>query len=472
MDINPSAGTLTSLYPGAAVVDARSRIVLPGFVNAHFHGESVLLRSITGRAPYARWDALPGLRGARERLVSPSSAGDVAALYRVGAYLHARSGTTTVADYPPPFSPSVLEGAAEAVARSGPHALFALQTWEQIESFRASPPAAAHWALSLGPEESYTVYSLESFVRASAETGFPLVSHIAEVRADAESLRSRFKKSPLRILKDTGALVRSTHLIHCNHIAEKDIDVPLEGAGPVTLCVRSALSKQNGYPFLRSLASRDVPLCLGTDWGDTDLLGETGVLRNLRRYVQGVPSYEPLELVRMATINGAQALGVASRTGSLEVGKYADIVMIPSDGITFPPVGAQPTPEEIAEIVTDYCHAGMISDVMVKGEFRVRNGDDVRTDREEIRRELRRLRQAYIPSAGPDGEAEQHAGVPLVQVPAGEKPVLLGDGEPVDDPPRERKANMHAPGPGADETIQKPPVVTRRIGKVFGEDDI
>jgi cytosine/adenosine deaminase-related metal-dependent hydrolase len=82
VDINPSARTLISLYPGAEVVDARGRIVLPGFVNAHYHGESVLLRYITGRVPYGSWNVLPGLRGTFARLLDPSSASDIATLYR------------------------------------------------------------------------------------------------------------------------------------------------------------------------------------------------------------------------------------------------------------------------------------------------------------------------------------------------------------------------------------------------------
>ena len=275
--------------------------------------------------------------------------------------------------------------------------LFALRTWEQVEFLRGAPAGAARHALSLGAEDDYTVYSLESLVRASAGMQFPLVAHLGETRAEVDALRSRFKKSPLRILKDAGALTPATHLLHCNHVPEKDLDIIRENGAPVTLCVRSTLAKQTGYPLLRALASRDVMACLGTDWGETDLLGEIRVLRNLRKYLPGVPAYTPLELIRMATINGAHALGVSSHTGSLEVGKHADLVMIPSDDIRFPPLGAQPTAEETAEIVTDFCDTGMISDVMVQGVFRFRSGADQRAGGAEVLREFRMLQGVFLP---------------------------------------------------------------------------
>ena len=472
MDINPSARTLISLYPGAEVVDARGRIVLPGFVNAHFHGESVLLRYITGRVAYGSWSVLPGLRGALARLLDPASASDVGALYRTAGFLHLRGGTTAVAEYPAGYTPAVLQGAIEGIASSGVRSAFALQTWEQVESFRSSPPAPSQFSISLGEGESYTMYSLENFVRVSAGTQFPLAAHLGEERAEVEALRGRFKKSPLRILKDSGALVPATHLIHCNYIPEKDLDLIRESGNPITLCPRSALAKQTGYPLLRSLASHDVTVCLGTDWGETDLLGEIRVLRNLRRYYQGIPPYTPLELIRMATINGAHALGIASSTGSLEVGKHADLVMVPFDDVGFPALGAHPTAEEIAGIITDYCDAGMISDVMAQGVFRVRKGEAVRVDRMKILSDFRQLQGEFLPPVPEEHAPDRPGGVPLLPSDRGEKNPLLGAREASDDVPREEKANMRSPGPAPDESLQKFPIVTKKIRKVFGEDDI
>jgi 5-methylthioadenosine/S-adenosylhomocysteine deaminase len=472
VDINPAAQTLTSLYPGAKVVDARTRVVFPGFVNAHFHTESVLLRYITRRTPFGAWNALPDLQGVIARMVDPSSAAAIAMLYRVAGISQLRSGTTTVADYPARYTPAVLGDAIEALAATGIRSVVSLQTWEQVESVRSAPPGARQYSISLGPESDWTVYSLEGFVRAAADTQFPLAAHLGEMRAEIEAMRGLFKKGPLRILKDCGALTPGTHLMHCNHIGEKETDLLREAGNPVTLCVRSTLAKETGYPLLRSLASRDVAACLGTDWGETDLLGEISVLRNLRRYATGMPPYTPLELMRMATINGAHALGIASHTGSIEVGKYADLVMISLDDLRLPAPGVNPTAGEIAEIITDYCTTGMIAEVMTQGVFRVWNGEAVRVDGEEILREFRQLQGSFLPRAVEESGEENPAGIPFVASDRGEKTPLAGSGETEPESPREPGANIRPPGKTPGDSLQKFPIVTKKLGKIFGEDDI
>ncbi len=472
MDINPSARTLISLYPGATVVDASAHIVFPGFVNAHFHGESVLLHHMTRRHPFSSWNGLPGLRGALARLTDPSSAGDVAALYRTAGFLHTRSGTTSVGEFPAAYAPAVLGQAVEQTGSSGLRSVFALQTWEHVEAFRVSASGTNTFSVSLGSAADLTVYSLENAARASVAAQMPLAVHLGEVRAEVESLRSRFKKGPLRILKDAGALAASAHLIHCNHIPGTDLELLRGGANPVTLCVRSALAKQTGYPLLRSLASADVVLCLGTDWGETDILGEIRVLRSLRRYVPGVRQYSPLELMRMATINGACALGIASHTGSLEVGKFADLVMMPLGDVRLPALGENPSAEEVAAVVTDYCDTGMISDVMAQGVFRRRSGEAVHGDAEGILRNFRWLQAQYIPTRKPEADGDGSSAVPLVPGAGGETSPLFAGGSVEEEAQPKGNVNTRPPGPASEETLQKFPVVTKKIGKIFGEDDV
>jgi hypothetical protein len=196
------------------------------------------------------------------------------------------------------------------------------------------------------------------------------------------------------------------------------------------------------------------------------------VLRNLRRYATGMPPYTPLELMRMATINGAHALGIASHTGSIEVGKYADLVMIPLNDLRLPALGVNPTAGEIAEIVTDYCTTGMIADVMTQGVFRVWNGEAVRVDGEEILREFRQLQGAFLPRAVEESAEDSSPGIPLVPSDRGEKTPLAGDGGTEAELPREPGANIRPPGKAPEDSMQKFPVVTKKLGKIFGEDDI
>jgi hypothetical protein len=174
----------------------------------------------------------------------------------------------------------------------------------------------------------------------------------------------------------------------------------------------------------------------------------------------------------MATINGAHALGIASHTGSLEVGKHADLVMIPFIDVRLPALRAMPTAEEIAEIVTDFCDTGMISDVMAQGVFRVSNGQPVRVDGTKILSDFRQLQGAFLPPAAEGHEPDPPGGIQLLKPDPREKETLPGTGESKEDVRRENKANMRSPGPVPGESLQKSPVITKKIRKVFGEDEI
>jgi len=464
VDITPTTHTLTSLYPGAAVIDASACIIVPGFVNAHHHGESILLRHATDGVPLPDWEDHRDIAAARARLLEPASAPSVALLYRAAAFLHLRGGTTSLGEFPAPYNPPVLGEALEALAGAGLRVVAALRTWEQVGALRG--PGARRCAIATGPGDSFTVYSMENLVRLSAETGFPLVAQIGEERHEVESLRGRFRKSPLRILKDAGMLLPTTHLVHGNHLTAKDCEVLRETGIPLTLTLRSALAKQTGYSFLRHLRAQNLPLSVGTDWGPTDMLGELRALRTLPGYIPGTPSWTPLELMTMATINGARALGIDAHCGSLEVGKFADLVMVPMEPIPRPFPETDTTAAEIAEVLIDGGDGVMVTDVMTQGVFRLRTGDPLHERGGELLREFRRLHGIFFPGKRGIALEAQKPHVPLV--PAERTGTTAGAGE--ESSPGAEGAPPAAETPG--ESAQKFPVPTRKIGKVFGEDDL
>ncbi|HUI10708.1 MAG TPA: amidohydrolase family protein [Bacteroidota bacterium] len=465
VDITSSAQSLTSLYPGAAIVDASASLIFPGFVNAHHHGESVLLRYATDGFPSGEWERRRDVAAARARLLEPASAHPVVALYRAGALLHLRGGTTSLGEHPAPYVPPVLGEALDALSGAGIRVVAALQTWEQVSALRT--PGAQRCSIAAGPAESFTVYSLESLVRLSAETGFPIAAQVGEDRHEVEALRRRFKKSPLRVLKDAGALLQSTQLAHGNHIPARDIELLRELGIPLALALRSALAKQTGYPLLRHLKGRDVSLSIGTDWGDTDMLGEVRALRALPGYIPGTPAWTPLELLRMATGGGARALGIEGHCGSLEVGKFADLVMVPLEPFPVPLPGPGASAAELAAMIVDGGESVRITDVMTQGVFRVRHGEQAHPRGAEILREFRRLYAQFFPAGRESARGTQNARVPLVPP---ERPGAADGAGPGERDSDMEKPPHHEPEAGA--PAQKYPVPTRKIGKVFGEDDL
>jgi 5-methylthioadenosine/S-adenosylhomocysteine deaminase len=362
-------GTLARQHADARIIDAVDKLIMPGLVNAHFHPESLLLRPLTAGLHFDLWAQDVSIRTALAQLLQPESHDDVRSLTLAGAFAHVKSGTVAVAFFPPSFDGEALQILGQSAARADLTSVQVLQTWQQIEQARAGPGSVRGYFLGIGEEQDLTVYNLGTLVRTSKEMQIPLLAHIGERREDEETVRRNFQKNVGSVLRDIGALQGETVLIHCNHLQEQDLELIEGTGGTIVLCARSAGFKQTGYPLLRLLTAHNIRLAIGSDWVQTDMLEEIRFLAQLPRLVSGLPAFSPLELVRMATINGAVALGLGTELGSIEPGKRADLVFLSLRDLRLPLLAATPSPREIADYVVTTANAQQISEVMINGEF-------------------------------------------------------------------------------------------------------
>ncbi len=472
VDIAPTASSFTSLYPTATVVDASARLITPGFVDAHVHGESFALRFITARHPSAVWPTLAPLCNALDALLDPGASRLVAELYTAAGAAQLLSGTTTAGEYLLPYGMEGMTAALEGLERTGIRHTAVLQNWEQITAAQSRPDEPWRTAISLGPEDQYTVYSFENLLRAARERPCDVVAHLGEHRRDVDTLRRNFKKHPLAVLREFGALKSTTQLLHGNHLGAADLSAVAEAGGTITLCASSAAAKRTGCPLMVKLATHDVRLCLGTDWGAPGILREMQFLRRLPLFAQGVRSFSSMELIRMATINGAHALGCGHQTGSLEIGKIADLLMFAIDDIRLPALGGKSTAGELADALVDHISAGALMDVMVDGVFRVRNGQPARIDVHELRRMSRSVQEKLHALPGDPAAAPSDRVATII--PLAHERYLHGEEEasvPGQIQPAGH-ANLEAPAaPPQEERPAKLPELSRTVKKVFGEDD-
>ena len=487
-EIAGEAEPLWRRNPSATVVDAARKLVLPGFVNAHTHSEGILLREFTDGIPYARWDHAAGLREAVGLLCSAAWGEEVRALYLAAMAAHLQAGTTAIGEFPLAMGSAGVQLMLEAARRSGLRCVPALRTWEQIDEARGLTAQGQGCVIDVGTEEDLTVYSLERYVGAARDLGQPLMVHLAEVRERVETLRKNFQKHLLPLLAGYDALHADTLLVHLNHCTDHDLRCARERGCILTLCVRSAARKQTGYPLLRHLAGEDVRLCLGTDWGSVDMLGEMQFLHDLPLFVGGVPSYTPLEILRMATINGAHALGIAHETGSIELGKRADLVMFSLDHLHAPVPPPTARAEDLAALLLRRFSSADLTDVVVGGQPVLVNRHVEHVDEHDLAERLRgvwdRL-QGVKPSLGDvrgvsSTDMPRGRIIPLVprdrDFDAGEDPL---DGArtarpepPATHPVTNRTANLKPPPPRpAGERSGLTPELPSDVRRVFGEDD-
>ncbi len=404
-----SPGTLLRQHADAQVVDATDKLIIPGLVNAHFHPESLLLRPLTSGVHFALWAQDISVRSALAQLLRPESYDDVRSLTLAAAFAHVKCGTVAVTHFPPAFDGEALRILGGSAARADLTSGLVLQTWQQIDRARGGLEGVRMCFLGLGEERDLTVYNLSTLVRTSKEMGIPLLAHLGEQREDEEAVRSNFQKNVGSVLRDLGALQPDTVLVHCNHLQEQDLDL-IEGTGAtIVVCARSAGFKQTGYPLLRLLAGHNIRLAMGSDWGQTDMLEEIRFLAQLPLLVSGIPAFSALELVRMATINGAVALGLGADLGSIETGKRADLVFLQLRDLRLPAFGSLPSSREIAEYIVTTANAQMICEVMINGEFAFSGGQLATITEDDVLAGFRATMGKWYAAAPPPAEPTESA---------------------------------------------------------------
>ena len=486
-DLSPNGRLLLSLYPGAQSIDATNKLIVPGFVNAHFQTESLLLRELTEGRHVSLWGQNVRIQERLTRLVDPDHVDDLRSLYLMAYFNHLRCGTTCVGEFPPMVDGRGLSTLLQAMKRTEVKSVVALQSWDQINEARNIPPDRQRFGLSVGRETDFTVYTFQSLANAAKETNLPLLAHVAEQKEDVEVVKRNFQKGTVSLLRDFKVLQPPTLLVHLNHVADEEMALVAESGCSLVLCARSAAMKRTGYPSLRHIASRDIPLCIGTDWGGVDMLEEMRFLNLLPYLFAGMPAFTPLQILSMATINGAEALGLGEEIGSIAQGKKADLVFFDLTGLHGDLLEDHPTAETMASFLHHHLSARDITDVMIDGKFCVSGGHVLTMPEEEILAGYRKtvdkfslIGVAPAPAAGstkplPEMRAKI---IPFV---AGDRVMPETDGfeegfntaeqtTETKEPPAPVPKPATKPSRPQERTVLKPEL-SKNVRKVFGEDD-
>jgi len=163
--------------------------------------------------------------------------------------------------------------------------------------------------------------------------GVPLILHLAETKEEVTEIEKRFRKRPVQHLKDLGLL--SSHLIvdHCVHINKSEIELLAENNVCIVHNPESNMKLASGIAPVPDMIAKGITVGLGTDGcasnNNLDLFGEMDMAAKLHKVNNLDPTVMNAQtLIQMATIDGAKVLGLEKITGSLEVGKRADLIVI------------------------------------------------------------------------------------------------------------------------------------------------
>lgn len=224
--------------------------------------------------------------------------------------------------------------------------------------------------------------------QAIAEKYDVLIStHVSEMDYEMDYFRKEYDMTPVEFLDSIGLLTDRLLAVHCIHATESDVKLFKEKGVRVSHCVGSNTKAGKGIMPLKEMLAQGVTVSLGTDGassGNTiDLITQLGMVTRAHKTANhDRGSYTAKEILAMATIGGAKALGTDSITGSIEVGKKADLVLIETESVNMFPI------YDAYSAIVYSANPSNVDSVWVNGIQTVENKKLTVADLKEIRTEL------------------------------------------------------------------------------------
>lgn len=325
-------------------------LLAPGLINAHGHAAMTLFRGLADDLPLMTW---------LENHIWPAEGKWVDEDFvRDGTDLaiaeQIKGGITCFSDMY--FFPKV---ASERVHNSGIRAQIAIPILDFPIPGASSADEAIRQGVELfgdlkhherikitfGPHAPYTVGdgNLEKIRVIAEELDASIHMHVHETALEVQQAVEQTGERPLARLGRLGLLGPRFQAVHMTQISDEDLALLVESNSSVIHCPESNLKLASGFCPVERLWQAGVNVAVGTDGAasnnDLDLLGETRTAALLAKAVAGsATALDAHRALRMATLNGARALGIEAQVGSLEIGKAADIVAFDLSGLAQQPV--------------------------------------------------------------------------------------------------------------------------------------
>jgi 5-methylthioadenosine/S-adenosylhomocysteine deaminase len=360
-------------YRATETVDLKQHAVIPGLVNAHTHAAMSLFRGLADDLPLMDW-LNHHIWPAEAKWVSPDFVRDGTEL---AAAEMLKSGTTCFSDMY--FFPDVT---ARVCQDAGMRACVGLIMIDFPSAWAQNADEYLHKGLKLhdelrnselirtafAPHAPYTVSDapFEKIRMYADELDIPIHMHVQETAHEVDASVKQHGVRPLARLGNLGILGPRLIAVHMTQLLPAEIELLAQANVSIVHCPESNLKLASGFCPVQALVKAGVNVALGTDGAasnnNLDMLEEMRIAALLAKGASNdataIPAHTAL---RMATLNGARALGIEARTGSLTAGKAADITAIDLSAIS-----SQPVYDPVSQIVYTATR-DQVSDVWVNG---------------------------------------------------------------------------------------------------------
>ena len=384
-------------YQARKTINAKDSLIMPGFVNCHTHAAMTCFRGIADDLELMDW---------LNNYIFPAEAKNVNKYLAYWGSLLAcaemiKSGTTTFCDM------YIFEDeTARAAKTAGMRCLVGevlfdfpspnsktpeeglVYTRMLIEKWRSDPLIS----IIVEPHALYTCAPdlLAKAKKLADDYSVPLGIHLLENKSEKEQLQKKFGKDAVIFLKDIGYLNDRFLALHCVCLTAEDIRLFADYGVKVSHNPASNMKLASGVAPVPDMLNAGITVGLGTDGcasnNNLDMIKEMSTAAKLHKVARLDPTVMNAQtVVRMATIEGAGALGMDKVTGSLEVGKKADIIII---GLNKPHL--TPLYSEYSHLV--YAASGAdIDTVIINGKVVMENRSLLTIDETEVMQKVREI---------------------------------------------------------------------------------
>ena len=344
------AGDVRGEYSATEDLELSDHVLMPGLVNAHGHLAMTLLRGAGEDESLQDWleQTIWPLEG---RLVNAEF---VALGTELAVAEMMSSGTTTFADMY--YFPEVVAAVADQCHM---RAQIAFPVIERENIWSTSVDDGMHKGLALydefrhhpsinimfGPHAAYTVSSdnLNRINMYANELEAGVQIHLHENRAEVDQAMQLHGKSWIQILHEHDLLGPQVQAVHMTQVSDEDLEIIVASGTAVVHCPTSNLKLASGYCDIERFKTAGVTVGLGTDGAASNnalnLFQEARTAALLAKHHNQNPSTgSAKDMLAMATLGGAQALGLSAQTGSLEPGKDADFITVDMRALPLQPV--------------------------------------------------------------------------------------------------------------------------------------
>ena len=319
------------------VIDGKDRLAIPGFINCHTHSYMSFMRNVADDLSFMDW-----LFGSIDPIEQQMTDEDTYWGACLAIIEMMKSGTTCFNDMQ-----MNIHQTTRAVKESGMRAVISRgligsgndeagqMRLRQAYEERDAAADCERLSFMLAPHAPYTCD--EGFMRIVSEEAkknhMGIHVHLSESESEIEQIKEKYGCSPIEMADRNGLFDVPAIAAHCVQITKSDMEILKAKNVSVVTNPASNMKLGNGFAPVPEMLDMGINVCIGTDGAASNnslnLFHEMSLLALIHKGVKRTPQcISAKENIRIATINGAKALGLEKEIGSLEVGKKADIAIL------------------------------------------------------------------------------------------------------------------------------------------------